>query len=89
MIHAIIGILYKIIIANFFADLGGLIILKFSKKVKSIEYDETTGILTIEFTAKIVKRYAEVPVKLYEELAASSDKTDTYQQKIEGQYPVL
>jgi len=45
--------------------------------------------LTIVFTAKIIKHYAEVPVKLYEELAASSDQTDTYQQKIEGQYPVL
>ena len=63
--------------------------LRFAKKVKSIEYDATTSILTINFTARIVKSYADVPAKLYEELTASADQTEYYQQKIEGQFRVL
>jgi hypothetical protein len=62
--------------------------LSHAKKITGVEYDAGSGVLTIQFTSKITRRYTNVPIELYEKFSATADKNKFYQLKIEGQYQV-
>ena len=62
--------------------------LSHAKKITDIKYDVEAGMLSIQFTSNIIRRYYHVPKEIYEKFSASADKNKFYQQKIEGQYPV-
>lgn len=63
--------------------------LRFSRKVKAINYDHERSSLHIVFDSGIVKRYGYVPENLYEELKKTGDPTEFWKDKIDMHFIVL
>lgn len=48
--------------------------IKTSSTIRSVHYDEPSGVLAVEFTSGDVYHYFNVPKYLYQELVKSSSK---------------
>lgn len=62
--------------------------LLFSRKVKEIEYEPTTRVLTIVSITGLIKRYYGVPETVYYKLYNAVDTNRVYQDIIDGHYSV-
>ncbi len=62
--------------------------LKFSRKIQEYEYDGENAVLTIYFNTNLIKRYFDVPQRIYNTLEKAMDKDAYYQTVIDGAYCV-
>ena len=64
-------------------------LLQFSRKIVSYEYDPDNNMLTIIFKAGIVRKYSSIPQKVYNALSNANDTEYFYQNEIDGKYAIV
>lgn len=62
--------------------------LKFSRKIQNFEYDGENAVLTVYFNTNLIKRYFDVPQRIYDTLQKATDKDAYYQNVIDGAFCV-
>jgi hypothetical protein len=62
--------------------------LKFSRKIQEFEYDDQNSVLTIYFNTNLIKRYFDVPQRIYTTLQKTIDKDGYYRNAIDGAFCV-
>jgi hypothetical protein len=62
--------------------------LKFSRKIQDFEYDGENSVLTIYFNTNLIKRYFDVPQRIYSSLQKAMNKDAYYQTVIDGAFCV-
>jgi hypothetical protein len=62
--------------------------LKFSRKIQNYEYDDESAVLTIYFNTNLIKRYFDVPQRIFNSLQKTMDKDAFYQSVIDGSFCV-
>jgi hypothetical protein len=62
--------------------------LKFSRKIQEFEYDDQNAVLTIYFNTNLIKKYFDVPQRIYNTLQRSMDKDTYYRTAIDGAFCV-
>ena len=62
--------------------------LSFIRKIKHFDYNDDTSVLTVYFNTSTIKRYSDVPKRIYESLLKSMDRNQFYQTVIDGSFCV-
>jgi hypothetical protein len=63
--------------------------LPFSRKIVSCDYNTDNSILTIVFEAGIIRKYRDVPPKVYNALSNATDTEYFYEREIDGKYGIV
>lgn len=58
-----------------------------SSNLRSVGYDDDSGVLEVEFTNGAVYQYLEVPDRIYSALVSASSKGKYLHQAVKGKFP--